>query len=78
MLNPTADADRAYTVGQAAERIGVCTRTIYNEARAGRLTLRKIRSRTVVPASALAAYLAELPALPADRRPRGKAAQVAA
>ena len=60
-----AEADRAYSIKEAAERMGgVCTRTVYNEAERGRLTLKKIGRRTVVPAVALAAYVANLPDVP--------------
>jgi excisionase family DNA binding protein len=62
-----ADADRAYTVEEAAERIGVCVGTIYNEAADGRLVLRKLRRRTICTSADLAAYLATLPPLPCDR-----------
>ncbi len=58
-----ADPDKAYSVEQAAERIGVCANTVYNEAAAGRLILRKLRRRTVVTAADLAEYLANLPPL---------------
>lgn len=58
---PDAEPDRAYSIEEAAERAGVCGRTLRNEARDGRLTLKKIRRRTIVTASALAAYLASLP-----------------
>jgi transposase-like protein len=62
-----AESDRAYSVEEAADRIGVCPNTLYNEARAGRLILRKSRRRTVVTATDLAAYLAALPRLPCGR-----------
>ena len=58
---PPPEADRAYTVKEAAGRVGVCDDTLYNEARNGKLTLRKIRRRTVITATDLAAYLKSLP-----------------
>jgi excisionase family DNA binding protein len=70
MHHPTTadiEADRAYSVEEAAERIGVCPNTIYNEAAAGKLILRKVRRRTIVRATDLSEYLANLPPLPCDR-----------
>lgn len=62
-LEEISDAapDKAYSVKEAAQRIGVCARTLYNESKAGRIKLRKIGRRTIVPAPTLAAYIANLP-----------------
>ncbi len=36
---PASEADRAYSIEEAAQRMGgVCVNTVYNEARAGRET----------------------------------------
>ena len=60
-IGPEPEPDRAYSIEAAAERAGVCVRTLRNEARDGKLILKKIRRRTVVTAPALAAYLNSLP-----------------
>ena len=52
-------SDRVYTIAEAAARLRVCRATIYNEARDGRLIIKKLRRRSVV--TNLSEYIAGLP-----------------
>lgn len=49
--------DRLYSVGEAAERLGIGRTLAYAEITAGRLASIKIGRRRVVPAGAIAAYV---------------------
>jgi excisionase family DNA binding protein len=55
------EPDRAYSLQEAAKRVPVCVNTLYAEIDAGRLTAKKVRRRTVIPATALAEWLQNLP-----------------
>ena len=56
------ESDRSYALSEVASRLGVCITTVRGEIGAGRLHAVKVRRRTVVPATALANYLASRPA----------------
>jgi hypothetical protein len=51
-----------YTIPEFADRFRVCRSVIYTEARAGRLKLSKIRSRTIITRSEARRYQAMLDA----------------
>lgn len=54
---------RASTVEEFAQRYGLCKQTIYNQARAGRLKIRKVGKRSVITAEDEKAWLESLPVL---------------
>ena len=51
----------AYSIDDVCERVPGGRTTVYEEIRQGRLIARKMRGRTIVLPSDLAAYLAALP-----------------
>lgn len=54
--------DRAFTLNQAAERLGDISRShVYNLIRSGKLAAHKIGSRTVIRQASITAYLDSLP-----------------
>ena len=62
MTTPTPVVDvphLAFSIDETARQLGVGRTTVVTEISSGRLKSAKIRSRRVVPASALDAYLAE-------------------
>ncbi len=59
-MNP--ETPLAYSVAQASKLAGVGRSHLYEEIKAGRLPVRKAGRRTLVLASDLSAWLAELPA----------------
>lgn len=61
----TADqpSKRASTIAEFGARYGLCRQTIYNQARAGRLTIRKIGKRSVITTEDEQAWLQNLPVL---------------
>jgi hypothetical protein len=65
----------AHSISEVAQAIGASRGTIYAELRAGRLTGRKLRARTVVTDDDLRAYLDSLPHM---RQPRAPAVEARA
>lgn len=63
--NPSAGRG-GMSIEEAAEYIGVCRSSIYNEIGAGRLSARKRGKRTIILFEDARAYLLSLPKL--DRR----------
>lgn len=57
----TSDGRVAYAVNDLAEALGIGRTKIYSEIAAGRLRAKKLGSRTLIPAAAVRAYLAQLP-----------------
>jgi excisionase family DNA binding protein len=52
-----------YTVDDACRRLGIRRSKFYQLAKAGKLEIRKIGSRSVVPASSIARFIESLPVM---------------
>lgn len=60
---PDQSRKRASTIDEFADRYGLCRQTIYNQARAGRLKIRKVGKRSVITTEDEQAWLQNLPVL---------------
>jgi excisionase family DNA binding protein len=56
-----ADGRVAYAVNDLADALGIGRTKLYSEIASGRLQAKKLGSRTLIPADAVRAYLAQLP-----------------
>jgi excisionase family DNA binding protein len=61
MNNHKKFAEAGLSIPDAARIAGIGRSTIYEELAAGRLAARKCGSRTIIPASALSEWMANLP-----------------
>ena len=60
-IPPRGLAPRAFSISDAAQRMGISRATLFREINRGRLTALKVGSKTIVTDAAIEAWLAALP-----------------
>jgi excisionase family DNA binding protein len=58
-----SEPEHLHTVDDACHRLGIRRSKFYQLAKAGKLEIRKIGSRSVVPASSIARFIETLPVM---------------
>ena len=60
MENEVGEQKVYYSVNDVLKMLGICRATLYKEINAGKLELRKVRSRTIILKDALDRYVESL------------------